>query len=45
LGATAGSVVVGSGAIAGSIALFLKTRCEDASDDELMGLKTAAVPA
>jgi uncharacterized membrane protein YdjX (TVP38/TMEM64 family) len=45
LGDTAGPVLVGAGAIAGSIALFLKTRREDATDAELTELKTAAVPA
>ena len=45
LGDTAGPVIVGAAAIAGSIALFLKTRREDASDAELTELKTAAVPA
>jgi inorganic phosphate transporter, PiT family len=45
LGDTAGPVIVGAAAIAGSIALYLKTRREDASDEELTELKTAAVPA
>jgi inorganic phosphate transporter, PiT family len=45
LGDTAGPVLVGAGAIAGSIALFLKTRREDATDAELTERKTAAVPA
>jgi len=43
LGDTAGPVVVGALALLGSVALFLKTRREDASDSELNELK--AVPA
>jgi PiT family inorganic phosphate transporter len=46
LGDTAGPVVVGALALAGSIALFLKTRREDSSDADLSNLKAAtAVPA
>ncbi len=46
LGDTAGPVVVGALALLGSVALFLKTRREDASDSELNELKAAAaVPA
>ena len=45
LGDTAGPIVVGAAALAGSVALFLKTRRDDADDAELVELKTAAVPA
>ena len=45
LGDTAGPIVVGAAALAGSAALFIKTRREDKDDAELMNLKTAAVPA
>ena len=41
LGDPAGPLVVGAAAIAGSVALFIKTRREDETDEELNELKTA----
>jgi len=43
LGDTAGPVVVGALALAGSVALFFKTRREDSSNTQMNDLK--AVPA
>ena len=46
LGDTAGPIVVGALALAGSFALYLKVRNEDAGDSELNELKAATpVPA
>ncbi|MBE2315672.1 hypothetical protein DVA67_006780 [Solirubrobacter sp. CPCC 204708] len=44
LGDTAGPIVIGALALTGSVALFLKTRREDATDTELTDLKGSPAP-